>query len=873
MPELRVEELQLRITVDAKKVNDAFKVQSSLLRQQTKDIKGLNSSSKAYNKGLNDILKSTRELVKNSSFSQLRSQFNRLVNETQRAVKGTEEYVRRSEQLKIVAARYAELGGNVKRASNLIGQQNAEVEKGAKGWGKISTNIKVALAALVAFAVRRGLGILKDLSQLAAKTEDVKEGFERLTEPGFLGELRKSVRGTLPDLDLMRTSVLAINLGVDKSKLPLFLEFASRTARETGQNIEFLTNSIVTGIGRESVKIIDNLGISATVIKEEMKLTGDFTEAVANIIERRMPGLREQTQGFADNWARISTLIENGRVALGRLVNSPIGSWLLEQAENALTMGNAFLEVLNDGTDALENYESDVRESVGSFTEFIDFLLIQYSRLSGAYKKQRAEGAAFRAYIKALFTSLIPAIKDVFRGFSIVDLLLGRNVEETGRRVVDTFDLIGTVAADRAKDAYDKELKRNGFVEPTVFAMKLAADRAGGEAAKGGKEAGKKFTDGLSTSAGDSAKIKEASAKAAKKFTDEFKKTIDKEDLRLFLELFDDTEAAANDAEAAENRVRAFKEKLQAELDKEFADLDASADAEALASFNADPDRSDPQLVEEERAAAAYLERQKELKERQKEINAEMKKGQEIGAQFGEVLQNVFESGLKGQDAANAVIKGFGDIILDLVEKQLILLATSAFAQPDAVASFGATGVARVAVISGLITASVKALRGLITNFAGGGVADILGDGVIDRRPNVPTDRYGDNILAKVKRREMILNETQQGVIQAIAGKNVFIRAGVPGAERVAKTTIRNMTAPANFALGGIAGVTAAPNTGSTSSDQTLLIAALFQLSSEQRRNRAINERLLERLDKGIKADISYDEFLSAQELDGIVNG
>ena len=49
-----------------------------------------------------------------------------------------------------------------------------------------------------------------------------------------------------------------------------------------------MVESIVLGISRKSIPILDNLGISAQQVQEEFQKTGDFAKAVGNIIDESM---------------------------------------------------------------------------------------------------------------------------------------------------------------------------------------------------------------------------------------------------------------------------------------------------------------------------------------------------------------------------------------------------------------------------------------------------------------------------------------------------------------------------------------------------------------------------------------------------------
>ena len=67
-----------------------------------------------------------------------------------------------------------------------------------------------------------------------------------------------------------------------------FLEFAQLKAQQTGESVEYMTDSIVKGLGRKSVMILDNLGLSAAEINEEVAKTGDFMGAVAKIVDQQL---------------------------------------------------------------------------------------------------------------------------------------------------------------------------------------------------------------------------------------------------------------------------------------------------------------------------------------------------------------------------------------------------------------------------------------------------------------------------------------------------------------------------------------------------------------------------------------------------------
>ncbi len=189
--------------------------------------------------------------------------------------------------------------------------------KEAKGFGKGFKDI--AKLAAGAFAVTEIVAFGKEAIELAGKMEGVKVAFDRLNDPSLLSNLRKATKGTVSDLTLMQNAVKAKNLGLPVKELGTMFEFARRRAKETGESVEFLTESIVNGIGRKSPLILDNLGISATALRDEFKKTGDFGLAAANIISREMKNMAPDIDTAAETTARLAAQLDNAKVTAGKL--------------------------------------------------------------------------------------------------------------------------------------------------------------------------------------------------------------------------------------------------------------------------------------------------------------------------------------------------------------------------------------------------------------------------------------------------------------------------------------------------------------------------------------------------------------------------
>jgi len=119
----------------------------------------------------------------------------------------------------------------------------------------------VALSALSA-------GIITSTKQ-AGNFEQLKESYERMTNDigvsseALLEKLREVSQGTISDQDLILASNRAMTLGVAKSmdEFVELMEVARLKWRDMGLSTSQAFNDIVTGIGRSSPLILDNLGI------------------------------------------------------------------------------------------------------------------------------------------------------------------------------------------------------------------------------------------------------------------------------------------------------------------------------------------------------------------------------------------------------------------------------------------------------------------------------------------------------------------------------------------------------------------------------------------------------------------------------------
>ena len=153
---------------------------------------------------------------------------------------------------------------------------------------------------------------------LAVAGEGIRNAFERLDNPQLLDGLRQATHGTVTDIELMKAAVKFDDFKLPVEELGTMLAFAQQKAKDTGQSVDYMVDSIVTGLGRKSLMILDNLGLSATEVKEKMAETGDMTKAVGEIIREQMSKAGGYVETAADRAAQATVSQRNAMEALGR---------------------------------------------------------------------------------------------------------------------------------------------------------------------------------------------------------------------------------------------------------------------------------------------------------------------------------------------------------------------------------------------------------------------------------------------------------------------------------------------------------------------------------------------------------------------------
>lgn len=297
----------IKLEASGKKETDQYKKLSASYRDTGKQIKELSSR----------IQEQTRSLDTNAmTMSQLRNQSKSLQKELDNVSKALnpnlyaelekrlQDVRGRMEDLKVSARGVKEIFVNDSTLSYMAGNL---ITRGAELVGSFLKKLTSSISETIDKSV-----------ELAEAADGITHAFEKIGTADYLQEFRTATKNTVSDIELMKAAVKAKDFRIPLEDLGKYLSFAQLKAQQTGQSLDYMVDSIVTGLGRKSPMILDNLGLSAAEISEKTKETGDFMKGVAKIVEKNLAQAGETYISAADRATQRTVDLQNAQLALGK---------------------------------------------------------------------------------------------------------------------------------------------------------------------------------------------------------------------------------------------------------------------------------------------------------------------------------------------------------------------------------------------------------------------------------------------------------------------------------------------------------------------------------------------------------------------------
>jgi hypothetical protein len=223
------------------------------------------------------------------------------------------------------------------------------------GFSGLYSAIKTVIAAGI---VREVANTAIEMARLAGNVEGVERAFNRAfaDSENLLNDLQRATHGTVSEFALMQRTLQATNLGVAVEQLPVLFEFAAARAQQTGESVDYLVDSIVRGIGRKSILVLDNLGLSATRLKEQFNGASLASQSVADVTRGVAEIARVELEKMGGYAVTSATKVDQLTVAWEELkvtaaeASEGMNSGIVDFLKNAALGAQALIQVSGDIT-------------------------------------------------------------------------------------------------------------------------------------------------------------------------------------------------------------------------------------------------------------------------------------------------------------------------------------------------------------------------------------------------------------------------------------------------------------------------------------------------------------------------------------------
>ena len=473
IPITAVDQFTATLTKFAKSVDKSTKLAS-------KSFQSLQKSNTKLKKDTEDTLKkmdSSYDKTK-KSWKQLQAALEKDIKELGKA-KGLEQH---EDQIRDLSKQYDKLG---KEAPDALKRLNAQTKQANESTKKLSSTatsgFSIALKAVAAFAGAQGIGALVDRAKELAPIE---KGFESLTKSinstasAMISDLQVATKGLIPDLELMRSTNQAVALGVATSReeWSQLAGDAVKLGRALGLGPTQALSNLSTALGRQSLLILDNLGITFKMndaYKEYAERLGKTTDELTDsekklafqvkaidMLRERVAALGEQQETTGDKLAAFNADLSNLQ---DTIINSPafdilvdaftdFGRGMLDNSDELITAFSDLLEITEPLLSGLVSFAVDsISLVVGGFAAIAKELNNTGRAASDALGPI---GDLINEMDRALKEDIIPAFgrtfADAFGTVASEDLVRFSESAEVARKS------LGLLAKDGMKTLFDE---------------------------------------------------------------------------------------------------------------------------------------------------------------------------------------------------------------------------------------------------------------------------------------------------------------------------------------------------------------------------------------------------------------------------------
>jgi len=289
--------------------------------------------------------------------------------------------------------------------------------KGDEAKAGLSSLQKTIASVITVYAVKQVATYAYEMGKLGAQVKLVEKNFEGFSkQAGYtseqaLGKLRKASMGMVTDMELQQKAMQAMIGGVSFDAIITSMEYVSKFALATGQDVSTKMQSTMTGLARGSAQFLDDIGIQVMGSKDVVN------DAIAQMKEKM--GQFADSEGDAGlNAAKLNAEFQNQKALLGKELIPAWDALTKMLAEKAVpTIGRLLRDLLEMNKTLFTSYTLDdakTKRIIDLATETGNLTLVQ-EELNKQLEKQNKLKTEMQAY--ELAYGNLPASKKVMEDY------------------------------------------------------------------------------------------------------------------------------------------------------------------------------------------------------------------------------------------------------------------------------------------------------------------------------------------------------------------------------------------------------------------------------------------------------------------------
>ena len=239
-----------------------------------------------------------------------------------------------------------------------VGYDGKDAEKGlSKLKGTVNTVIS-------AFALQQMASYTLELAKLGATAQTVDKSFNKFAADRgknadqMMKDMRRATLGMVNDLELQQKAMQAMISGVSFDDMITAMEFVTKFAATTGQDVNVKMQSVMTGLARKSAQFLDDVGIQVMGAQ-------DVVGAAIDQMKEKMGQFNVSAEDTSAKVGQLKSNFDN--------LKSTIGQQLVPTFNVLIDVANEFLKV--EDSKKIKEVNKEIEEQEDALRSLYDQLI------------------------------------------------------------------------------------------------------------------------------------------------------------------------------------------------------------------------------------------------------------------------------------------------------------------------------------------------------------------------------------------------------------------------------------------------------------------------------------------------------------------